>query len=371
MVVLLFFLNLFSNSPFLDPYTIDLDDILIDDSNFYSENVNKEHNESLFSKIKTENIFFIPQFFKNSSHYAIGADLIYAYTYLDANSPLSSLSLSLMLGSKDYFKTGILFDTYWHSDKNNLILSFDTIKYNKYYYSRGFSDSFFIANYNLLDLEAEITYRRKFYFLYLSFAYLYNSKNLNTKDLAMEIDTQSIALSGLSIGIDNKNSLSIINKRGSFLYGLYLSSYLKALSSYDNINAIKFDLEKNYFFSNKNKLNVYFEYNAYLKKELSYLTLFSPQGRLKPYSYNKYLDSQYTLLSLDLLVLLSGATYISINGGAYQTKSSFNDFVLNDNIYSYGLGLVFPLNKYLNSRLDYSISPDEKNIFISISSSNF
>jgi len=371
MILFFIYLKLFSSSPFLDPYIIDPKDLVFDENYFMSENNESDASDGFLSQIKTEDILFVPLFYKSSLYYAIGANVIYSYTYKNSQALPSSVSLQTALGSNDYLNAKLLFDTLWYENKNNFILGFDISKYYNNYYSRGFSDPSFIGYYSKNDLDFLISYRRNIYFLYLSMSYLFNRQNLDLLNTDLNIDKSTMVLSGLSIGLDNKISTNIINKKNDFYYGFYFYYYLKALNSYDNIKAIKFDLEHNYFISKFNKLNFYFEYKAYLKKDIPYLALYTPVNKLRPYSYNKYIDSQFMFVSLDLLLLLASQTYISVNGGAYQSKASFNDFILNDNIYSYGLGLVFPVSRTLSSRIDYSISKDEKNIFLSLSSSIF
>lgn len=371
MIFFVLYLNFISSSAFLDPYIIDPKDLMFDEDNFETKTNNLDSSDGFFSKIVTDNILFIPQFYTNSLYYAIGANLIYSYFYKEGRSLPSSISIGASLGSNDYLKSNIIFDTSWYENKNNFILSFDVSKYYNNYYSRGLNEPTYIDKYYKNELDFFISYRRNIYFLYLSLAYLLNNQKLDADESVANIDANSITMSALSIGIDNKTSLSLINKKASFYYGFYFYYYLKALGSYDNISAVKLDLEHNYFISRLNKLNIYFEYKAYLEKDIPYLGLYSPVSKIKPYSYNKYLDSQYMLLSLDLLILLASQTYISVNGGAYQSKDSINNFILNDNIYSYGLGLVFPISKNLSSRLDYSIGGDEKNIFFTITSSIF
>lgn len=376
----IFFCILLTYSNFLDPYELDKEDLANekDDKNPSVQAPTTGSiqtplaSERTASKIKTEDLLFWPEYFYNNINYGIGGSIFYSYSYISEknNSIPSLIAASIIVGSNDYFNSNLIFDTFWNENKNNFIINFDTLMLYSSYYNIGFNDPSFVNNYDMLDFNLELNYRRKYKNLYFGISYLLKSKSLELDAVSTSsslIDKPNLFLLGFKLGVDNIPCKNIIYKTGYFLYGLYYSSYNTFMGSDKNLNSIEFNIEKTFLLSSLNKFIVKYDFNTYLEDKVTYLALFSPNNLLRPYSKYKYLDKEYMAIDFDLRILLAKNTFLSINAAAFQTRDDISKFLLNDFMYSYGFGLLFPFSKNLNARIDYSINKDEKNIYIGLS----
>lgn len=366
MIFIFCFFLAYSES-FLDPYELDNSDLQLEEKEVsYKDELKKEAFDSLDKSIKTDKIFLWPKYLNTNSYSALGADFFYSFNFDsdDKNTPTLA-ALSFLFGSNDYLDTKFLFDSFWYSDLNNLTLIFSSNTMTRSYYETGMLEPANIGSYNTQSFDFSLRYRRKFNTLNFGIAYILKSIN---SDTGTEYENlKNVFLSGFSIGVDNKKCTNLLYKEAKFSYSFYYNSFFKFIGSKYNLNSLELDLEKTFLVSTNNFLIVSYFYKTYLSDEVPYLAMYSPYGLLRPYSSIKYLGKEYMSFDADLRVLFFKNTYLSLNGAGFQTRNNIKEFLLDDFMYSYGLGLLFPVSKNIFARIDFSKNKDENGFYISLS----
>lgn len=367
-MIFIFCFFLAYSSSFLDPYELDRSDLETEETTKTAtkSDIRSEAFSNSDKSIKTDKILLWPKYQNTNAYSALGADFLYSFNFdsEDKNTP-SLIALSLALGSNDYLDTKFLFDSFWYNDLNNLIFNFSSNTMERSFYEAGMLEPLYIGTYKTQTFDFFIKYRRKISGHYFGISYLIKSINL---DAGSEVLTfNNIFLSGLSLGVDNKKSTNMLYKEANFSYGIYYNSFFKMLGGKYNLNSVELDLEKTFLISTNNFLKFSYLYKSYLSETIPDLALFSPYGVLRPYSSFKYSGKEYMSIDADLRVLFFRNTYLSLNGAGFQTRADIKEFLLDDFMYSYGLGLLFPVSKNLFARIDFSKNKDENGYYLSLS----
>lgn len=366
-MILIFTFLLAYSSQFLDPFHLDKEDILIEETSASQDDDEQNFMDLSASKgIKTDKMMLWPRYTNTESYSALGADFLYSFSFDSAYENIPSLIyLSLTAGSNAYLDSKFLFDSFWYSNVNNLTFYFSSNIMQSQFYESGMDEPSYLGSYDAQNFDFNFKYRRNFMNIYFGISYFI--KNLNS-DVHKDYENHKNAfLSGLSISVDNKKCTNILYKEAKFLYGVSYNSFLKILGSEQNLSSIELDLEKTFLISKNDFLLISFFYKSYLSETVPYLALYTPYELLRPYSTFKYLGKEYMSTEADFRLLFFRNTYLSINGAGFQSRNSLDEFLLDDFMYSYGLGLLFPITKNLYARFDYSTNKEEKNFYFSIS----
>lgn len=356
----------------MDPYAIDWSDtepLELDDPTSIEDDASDTGTLEMYDKITPKKPFintgYVVYPVYGSSGVQTYGGLDFMYYFRRTGERRSSLPCYIRTffaaGNKEYARTGLAFNNYWRNEKYNLLASFYYQRRMAGLFDTGTYTPLYFGQYRASDFNSSALFRMKFNrFSYVGVKYdfIYNDETLN---IIRAIN------SGLGIFWNNTPVEPIFSPSTKFVFDISATLYSRAFGSSSDFGR--------YVLNFKEYLNVYNGhilllefYSRFHSGHVPYRQLASPGELFMAYSQDKYKGRQMMAVKAEYRLPIITRTHLTAFLGTSYLSNEFSKFRMNNNLPSYGGGVLFLIYKELNinARMDIVSGRDGSGIWFGI-----